>query len=286
MARPNAYSSAMFYSIIYLLTTLGTFGVVMLLARRDFEAETLDDFKGLNQRSPVFAFVMMVMMFSLAGIPPTVGFYAKLAVLEATMNAGLTWLAVLAVMTSLVGAFYYLRIVKLMYFDAPQDASPIVADSLNRALLAFNGLAVLVLGIVPGPLMTACLHGHHAHAAPVLMSAAGWFIVLLALVGANVPFLNQRLFAVVPIHLARRETKKNAWIRIAELIVLYFVVGALGFMLEARAGNRFEQGWQFYAITFSLFIVLAFPGFTFNTSSSAADGASAVAAHSHRAHDG
>jgi Protein of unknown function (DUF2818) len=99
------------------------------------------------------------------------------------------------------------------------------------------------------------------------MSAAGWFIVLLALVGANVPFLNQRLFAVVPIHLAskvgRRAPKKNAWIRIAELIVLYFVVGALGFMLEARAGNRFEQGWQFYAITFSLFIVLAFPGFTY-----------------------
>ncbi|WP_248320043.1 NADH-quinone oxidoreductase subunit NuoN [Caballeronia sp. Sq4a] len=153
----GAYSSAMFYSIIYLVTTLGTFGIVMLLARRDFEAEQIDDFKGLNQRSPVFAFVMMIMMFSLAGIPPTVGFYAKLAVLEATMNAGLTWLAVLAVLTSLVGAFYYLRIVKLMYFDAPQDASPIVADGLNRSLLAFNGLAVLVLGLVPGPLMTACL---------------------------------------------------------------------------------------------------------------------------------
>ncbi|MEZ2351503.1 NADH-quinone oxidoreductase subunit NuoN [Caballeronia sp. RCC_10] len=153
----GAYSSAMFYSIIYLVTTLGTFGVVMLLARRDFEAEMIDDFKGLNQRSPVFAFVMMVMMFSLAGIPPTVGFYAKLAVLEATMNAGLTWLAVLAVLTSLVGAFYYLRIVKLMYFDAPQDASPIVAGAFNRSLLAFNGLAVLVLGLVPGPLMTACL---------------------------------------------------------------------------------------------------------------------------------
>ncbi|MDR5738108.1 NADH-quinone oxidoreductase subunit NuoN [Caballeronia sp. LZ016] len=153
----GAYSSAMFYSIIYLVTTLGTFGVVMLLARRDFEAEMIDDFKGLNQRSPVFAFVMMVMMFSLAGIPPTVGFYAKLAVLEATMNAGLTWLAVLAVLTSLVGAFYYLRIVKLMYFDAPQDASPIEAGTFNRSLLAFNGLAVLVLGLVPGPLMTACL---------------------------------------------------------------------------------------------------------------------------------
>ena len=91
------------------------------------------------------------------------------------------------------------------------------------------------------------------------MSAAGWFIVLLALAGANLPFLNQKLFAVVPL----KATRKSTWIRIGEMIVLYFLVGALGFMLEARAGNRFEQGWQFYAITFSLFIVLAFPGFTF-----------------------
>ena len=91
------------------------------------------------------------------------------------------------------------------------------------------------------------------------MSAAGWFIVLLALVGANLPFLNQRLFGVVPL----KATKKSAWIRIGELIVLYFIVGALGFMLEARAGNRFEQGWQVYAITFSLFVVFAFPGFAF-----------------------
>ncbi|MCP3711618.1 NADH-quinone oxidoreductase subunit NuoN [Paraburkholderia sp. CNPSo 3274] len=153
----SAYSSAMFYSIVYLITTLGAFGVVMLLSRRDFEAETIDDFKGLNQRSPVFAFVMMLMMFSLAGIPPTVGFYAKLAVLEATMNAGLTWLAVLAVITSLFGAFYYLRIVKLMYFDAPQDDAPIEGHASNRALLTLNGVAVLVLGILPGPLMSICL---------------------------------------------------------------------------------------------------------------------------------
>jgi NADH-quinone oxidoreductase subunit N len=129
----------------------------MLLARRDFEAETLEHFKGLNQRSPVFAFVMMIMMFSLAGIPPAVGFYAKLAVLQATMNAGLTWLAVLAVITSLFGAFYYLRIVKLMYFDDPLDTTPIKGDACNRALLALNGLAVLVLGIVPDPLLKVCL---------------------------------------------------------------------------------------------------------------------------------
>jgi len=167
----SAYGSAMFYSIVYLVTTLGTFGIVMLLARRDFEAETLDDFKGLNQRSPVFAFVMMIMMFSLAGVPPAVGFYAKLAVLQATMNAGLTWLAVLeatvnagltwlavlAVVTSLFGAFYYLRIVKLMYFDDPQDTAPLSGSAGKRALLALNGVAVLVLGLVPGPLMTICL---------------------------------------------------------------------------------------------------------------------------------
>ncbi|WJF91580.1 NADH-quinone oxidoreductase subunit NuoN [Paraburkholderia bonniea] len=156
-AAAGAYSSAMFYSIVYLMTTLGTFGVVMLLARRDFEADTIDDFKGLNQRSPVFAFVMMVMMFSLAGIPPAVGFYAKLAVLEATMNAGLTWLALLAVVTSLFGAFYYLRIVKLMYFDAPADTTPIHANACKRTLLVLNGIAVLALGIIPGPLMTVCL---------------------------------------------------------------------------------------------------------------------------------
>jgi len=164
----SAYSSAMFYSIIYFLTTLGSFGIVMLLARRDFEAETLDAFKGLNKRSPVFAFVMMAMMFSLAGIPPTVGFYAKLAVLEATVNAGLTWLAVLAVITSLFGAFYYLRIVKLMYFDAPQDTSPIASDASGRWLLVLNGIAVVALGIVPGPLMTLCLNAV-THTLPVAL---------------------------------------------------------------------------------------------------------------------
>jgi NADH-quinone oxidoreductase subunit N len=153
----GAYSSAMFYSIIYLITTLGTFGIVMLLSRRGFEADGIDDLKGLNKRSPMMAFVMLIMMFSLTGIPPAAGFYAKLAVLEATMNAGLTWLAVLAVITSLFGAFYYLRIVKLMYFDEPVDAEPLQSHGGARAVLALNGLAVLVLGVLPGPLMTFCL---------------------------------------------------------------------------------------------------------------------------------
>lgn len=152
----NAYSSALFYAITYVLTTLGTFGVIMLLARSGFEAENIDDFKGLNQRSPWFAFVMLLLMFSLTGIPPAVGFYAKLAVLQAVLSTGQVWLAVVAVLLSLIGAFYYLRVVKAMYFDEPVDTSKIVASGDMRVALSINGAAVLVLGILPGPLMTVC----------------------------------------------------------------------------------------------------------------------------------
>lgn len=152
----NAYSSAMFYSIAYVLTTLGTFGVIMLLARSGFEAENIDDFKGLNQRSPWFAFVMLVLMFSLTGIPPTIGFYAKLSVLQAVLGTGQVWLAVLAVLLSLIGAFYYLRVIKVMYFDEPVDTTRIVASNDVRVTLSLNGMAVLVLGLLPGPLMAVC----------------------------------------------------------------------------------------------------------------------------------
>jgi NADH-quinone oxidoreductase subunit N len=152
----NAYSSALFYAITYVLTTLGTFGAIMLLARAGFEAENIDDFKGLNQRSPWFAFVMLILMFSLTGIPPTVGFYAKLAVLQAVLSTGQVWLAVLAVMLSLIGAFYYLRVVKAMYFDDPVDTAKIVASGDMRVTLSLNGMAVLLLGILPGPLMAVC----------------------------------------------------------------------------------------------------------------------------------
>jgi len=154
----DAYGSATFYSITYLLTTLGTFGIVMLLSRREFEAENIDDFKGLSKRHPLLAFVMLIFMFSLAGIPPAVGFYAKLSVLSAAMDAGLVWLTVLAVITSLFGAFYYLRIVKLMYFDEPLDASAIESSPTARAFLILNGVAIVALGILPGPLMTMCQH--------------------------------------------------------------------------------------------------------------------------------
>ncbi|MBC7503323.1 MAG: NADH-quinone oxidoreductase subunit NuoN [Herminiimonas sp.] len=155
-AAAGAYSSAMFYSITYVFTTLGTFGVIMLLARSGFEAENLEDLKGLNQRSPWFALVMLLLMFSLAGIPPVMGFYAKLSVLQAVLGTGQIWLAVVAVLFSLIGAFYYLRVIKLMYFDEPLDHTPIVVRSDMRIVLSLNGGAILLLGLLPGPLMTAC----------------------------------------------------------------------------------------------------------------------------------
>jgi NADH-quinone oxidoreductase subunit N len=152
----NAYSSSMFYAVTYVLTTLGSFGMILLLARSGFEAENLEDFKGLNQRSPWFALVMLLLMFSLAGVPPTVGFYAKLSVLQAVLGTGQVWLAIAAVLFSLIGAFYYLRIVKLMYFDAPTDTSAITAGGDMRVALSLNGIAILALGILPGYLMAAC----------------------------------------------------------------------------------------------------------------------------------
>lgn len=152
----NAYSSALFYAVTYVFTTLGTFGLIMLLARSGFEAENIDDFKGLNQRSPWFAFVMLILMFSLTGIPPTVGFYAKLAVLQAVLSTGQVWLAIVSVLLSLIGAFYYLRVVKVMYFDEPVDTTKIESTNDMRVVLSFNGAAVLALGILPGPLMAVC----------------------------------------------------------------------------------------------------------------------------------
>jgi NADH-quinone oxidoreductase subunit N len=155
----NAYSSAMFYLVTYVLTTLSSFGIILLLARDGFEAEEIADLKGLNKRSPWYAGVMAITMFSLAGIPPTVGFYAKLAVIQALVSTDVSlyiWLAVIAVLLSLVGAFYYLRVVKVMYFDEPADPAPITSSGDARAVLSLNGLAVLVFGILPGGLMALC----------------------------------------------------------------------------------------------------------------------------------
>ena len=156
-ANTDGYSAAMFYTVTYVLTTLVSFGIVLLLSREGFEAERLDDFKGLNQKSPWYAFLMLLAMFSLAGVPPTVGFYAKFSVIDAAVEVGLVWLAVVAVMASLVGAFYYLRIVKLMYFDDPVDKTPIVARPDTQVLLSVNGLALLLLGVFPQQLMGLCV---------------------------------------------------------------------------------------------------------------------------------
>jgi NADH-quinone oxidoreductase subunit N len=158
-AAANAYSSAMFYIVTYVLTTLASFGVILLLAREGFESEEISDLAGLNQRSPLYAAIMAICLFSLAGIPPMVGFYAKLAVLQALVVAGSGFfigLAIFAVLMSLVAAYYYLRVVKVMYFDAPITATTVAAPADVRVVLTINGALVLILGILPGGLMTLC----------------------------------------------------------------------------------------------------------------------------------
>ena len=159
LSAGNAYSSAMFYAVSYVLTTLGTFGLIIFLARAGFESEEISDLSGLGKRAPWLAGIMTIFMFSLAGVPPMVGFYAKLAVLQALVTTNLPFylgLAIFAVMLSLVGAFYYLRIVKVMYFDEPLDSSRPVQSGGVSALLAVNGAAVLLFGILPGGLMALC----------------------------------------------------------------------------------------------------------------------------------
>ena len=159
LSAANAYSSAMFYAVTYVLTTLSAFGIILLLAREGFESEEISDLAGLNQLSPLYAGVMAVSMFSFAGIPPLMGFYAKLSVLQALVSSGhplYIALAVFAVIMSLIGAFYYLRVVKVMYFDAPITATTISAPLDVRVVLSLNGALVLILGVLPGGLMTLC----------------------------------------------------------------------------------------------------------------------------------
>jgi NADH-quinone oxidoreductase subunit N len=150
------YQAGLFYILVYALMGLGGFGMIILLSRTGFEADKLDDFKGLNERSPWFALMMLILMFSMAGVPPTLGFYAKLSVLQAVVDADLTWLAAIAVLFSVIGAFYYLRIIKLMYFDKPEDTQPLSASFDMRLTMSINGLAVLALGIFPGGLLALC----------------------------------------------------------------------------------------------------------------------------------
>ncbi|HEX5539632.1 MAG TPA: proton-conducting transporter membrane subunit, partial [Methylophilaceae bacterium] len=157
-ASVNGFASSMFYISAYILMTLAAFGVILLLSRQGFEAENLDDFKGLNQRSPWYAFLMLIVMFSMAGLPPTLGFYAKFTVLQAALQAGFVWLVVFAVLMAVIGAFYYLRIVKLMYFDDAEDRTPIVAAADVNIVLSVNALGLLVLGLMPQHLMDICAY--------------------------------------------------------------------------------------------------------------------------------
>ena len=154
----NGYASAMFYITAYVLMSLASFGMILLLSRQGFEAENLDDLKGLNQRSPWYAFLMLITMFSMAGIPPTLGFYAKFVVLQSVLQAGFVWLAVFGVLMAVVGAFYYLRIVKLMYFDDAVDHTPINAQADMNMVLSLNALGLLMLGLMPQRLMDICAY--------------------------------------------------------------------------------------------------------------------------------
>src|SRR5271165_4796551 len=154
----QGYQAALFYMVSYVIVAGGAFGVVLLLSRQGFEADRLADYKGLNARSPWFAGMMAILMFSLAGVPPFVGFWAKLGVVQAVLGVGYAWLAVVAVLFSVVGAFFYLRIVKLMYFDDPTDTAPIEGSSLMRTVLSLNALLALVLGVAPQALIGLCQH--------------------------------------------------------------------------------------------------------------------------------
>ncbi|MGB8338362.1 MAG: NADH-quinone oxidoreductase subunit NuoN [Burkholderiales bacterium] len=152
----NGYSSAMFYVIAYVLMSLGAFGMIIMLSRAGYEAEDLDDFRGLNKRSPWFAAIMLFIMFSMAGIPFFIGFWAKLSVLQAAWQAGYFKLVVAAVMLSLVGAYYYLRVVKLMYMDEPIETAPLQPQEDMKLIMSLNGIAIVLLGVLPGPLMSMC----------------------------------------------------------------------------------------------------------------------------------
>ncbi len=152
----EGYTASMFYVIVYALMSVGSFGMILLLSRAGFEADTLEDFRGLNTRSPWYAFMMLILMFSMAGVPPMVGFWAKLSVLKAVVHADLVWLAAVAVLFSIIGAFYYLRVIKLMYFDQPEDNSALEVKGDMQLAISLNGLAVLLLGIFPGALLALC----------------------------------------------------------------------------------------------------------------------------------
>ena len=153
----NGYAGSMFYIIIYALMSMGSFGMIILLGRKGLEADTLNDFKGLAKRSPWYAFIMLILMFSMAGVPPLIGFWAKWFVILEIISMGYVWLAAVAVIFSVIGAFYYLRIIKLMFFDEPDSMLAIKSSKEMRYVLSINGILVLLLGFMPGTLMTICI---------------------------------------------------------------------------------------------------------------------------------
>ena len=153
----DGYGAAVFYTLTYVVMAVGAFGMVILLSSQGYEAEAISDFKGLNERSPWFAAVMMFCMFGMAGVPPWVGFFAKLNVIDAVLSAGFTGYAVLMVVASVVGAYYYLRVIWYMYFDEPTDRSRFRVQADTRLVLSLNGIAILALGILPGWLLRLCL---------------------------------------------------------------------------------------------------------------------------------
>ena len=153
----KGYAASMFYVLVYSLMTLGSFGMIVLLSRTGLEAENIDDFKGLNDRSPWYAFLMLILMLSMAGVPPMVGFWAKWSVLSELVNSGMVWLAVVAVLFAIIGAFYYLRVIWVMYFQEAEDSTPITARMDMRVALSANALLILVLGLMPQTLVAVCL---------------------------------------------------------------------------------------------------------------------------------
>ena len=153
----TAYGASFYYIAVYVLATLGAFGVIMALSQNGYEADKLDDFKGLHKRNPWAAFMMLLCLFSFAGVPPLVGFYGKVAVFQAVIDAGLTWLAVVGILFAVIGGFFYLRVVKLMYLDAPADEAKVSLPKDSGVALAVNGILIILMGVLPGPLMDWCI---------------------------------------------------------------------------------------------------------------------------------
>ena len=153
---PSGYAASMFYIIVYALMSLGGFAMIIWLGHAGFEADRLDDFKGLNERNPWYAFLMLILMLSMAGVPPFLGFWAKWSVLREVVAADMTWLAVVAVAFSVIGLFYYLRVVRLMYFERPENPAPVQTGPEMRVMLSTNALVILALGVYPGGLLALC----------------------------------------------------------------------------------------------------------------------------------